>query len=426
MDCMDGPGERRFCTQCGTELSSAAQVCPNCGHVVPTNEELVRRQYMHYAPSPKPVPQKSSVQNAGEIIRSIAAIITAMTLVLLAVNVCIMIWGAGLVIPQAWDTRTALFLVTPWIVKIVSLPGIWFVVIYVLYIIAAFVSFLALLWNSRKTLVKELRFQPTEHSPAYMMITLFMAVLSMNVAYYIIIGLLGIDASSGGADGELWESLYSLLRASVWEEVICRILYIGLPLAAIYLYKGSDRPAYRYIIGGGFKFGTWEKFFLVFSSTIFALAHVFSWDLYKVLPTFVAGLALGYLFLKYGVYASIMLHFLIDYLSFPMEVWPSDTTDLAMGIFLLVAEIVGLIYMVYYGVRCAELFSGRRLWRWKSKRPVAAYYEPLSSKPYQPAPMPTSAPANPGFGFMCSYCGSTEASYRDGKFQCSKCGKESG
>jgi len=80
---------------------------------------------------------------------------------------------------------------------------------------------------------------------------------------------------------------------------------------------------------------------------------------------------------------------------------------------------------VYYGVRSVELFSGRRIWRWQSKRSIAAYYQPLSSVPYQPAPSSSTVPTTHTFGFVCKNCGSTEASYRDGKFQCSRCGRES-
>ncbi|MDD1771567.1 MAG: CPBP family glutamic-type intramembrane protease [Methanomassiliicoccales archaeon] len=419
-------GERARCPRCAAELPSGASWCPRCGLAI-ARPDQTRSQYDYYAPPPSPMVQKSSLQTAREIIRGIGAVMTLLTLALLAINVGIMIWGSGLVIPEAWDKATSLYVALPWLIKFVVLPGASFVAIYFLFIVAVFFSYLVMLERSRKKLIDELRFRPKEHSSAYMMVTLFMAILTMNTAYYAIIALMGGDASTGGGgSSELWESLYSLLRASVWEEVICRILLIGLPLAAVYwLKRDSKRPAYRYVIGGGFQFGTREKVFLVFSAAIFALAHVFSWDLYKIFPTFVAGLALGYLFLKYGVYASIMLHFLIDYLSFPLELWPSDTTDLALGIFLLVAEIVGLLYLVYYGVRSVELFSDRRIWRWQSKRSIAAYYQPLSSTPYQPAPSSPAAPTNPTFGFVCKDCGSTEASYRDGKFQCSKCGKES-
>jgi hypothetical protein len=97
-------------------------------------------------------------------------------------------------------------------------------------------------------------------------------------------------------------------------------------------------------------------------------------------PTFLAGLALGYLFLKYGVYASVMLHFFIDYLSFPMDVWPGDTTDMIMWLLLLAFMALGAVYLLYYNRPGDGLFSGRQIIRWGDPRPVSAYYQPLHPK----------------------------------------------
>jgi len=420
---MEGQGPRSYCSYCGTPLPPDAVFCHRCGKTVNPSTQDVASQYSYYAPTPVPMKRKSSLQTAHEVIRGIGAVMTLVILVLVGINIGIMIWGAGLVVPEALESTTSLFLALPWLVRILSLPGLSFVVYYVLLIAAVLLSYLFMLYLGRKELLKELAFKETKHSSAYAIATLFMAVLTMNAGYYLLIGLFGVDPSSGGSEGSaLWELLYSLLRASVWEEVVCRILYIGLPLAVVYAIKGKAAPYGRFILGGGFQFGTWEKVFLLLSASIFALAHVFSWDVYKVLPTFVAGLALGYLFLKYGVYASIMLHFLVDYLSMPTYVWPGTVTDLLLGIFLIVAMIVGLVYMVYYFFRAMELFSGRTLWRWESKRPVAAYYQPMSSGPgYKPYSGPV---VGPSFGFVCKHCGGTEASYADGKFRCSRCGKD--
>ena len=34
---------------------------------------------------------------------------------------------------------------------------------------------------------------------------------------------------------------------------------------------------------------------------------------------------MGYLFLKFGLYASIMFHFFTDYLSISISIWPKNT-----------------------------------------------------------------------------------------------------
>lgn len=420
---MEEHSERASCPRCAASLPEDALFCPRCGLPLTVQNGPVTDQYDYYAPSPRLIVQKSSLQTAREVIKGVGAVMTLLILAVVTINIGIMLWGMSVVIPEAWDKVTSLYVALPWLVRFLELPGVAFVIFYLLLVAAVLLSYLFMLWVSRKEFVRELRFQPTPHSSLYAIGTIFMAVLAMNAAYYLTIGLFGVIPSTGGTgSSELWELLYSLVRASVWEEVICRILFIGLPLAAVYAYKGKAAPYRRFLFGGKFEFGLWEKVFLIFSSALFALAHVFSWDLYKVPPTFLAGLALGYLFLRYGVYASIMLHFFIDYLSMPMEVWPGDGTDLALGLFLLVTMIVGAIYLVYYTVRAVELFSGRTFWRWEDRRPLANYYAPLSPKQsYKPY---DGLGKGPSFGFMCKNCGGTEARYADGKFLCSRCGKE--
>ncbi len=418
---MDGEAPKRGCPRCGAEAQEDAAFCPRCGLRLNGTDD-VALQYAFYAPPPRPIKEKSSLQSAREIFRGIGAYMSLVVLALVTINVGIMLWGMQFVIPEAFESATSLFLALPWLVKILGLPGIWFVIYYILLVAAVLLSYAVMLYLGRKQLWKELTFKETEHSPLYAVSTIFLAVLALNAAYYLLLGFIGVDPSSGGSTGELWEKLWSLLRASVWEEIICRILYIGLPLGAVYIFKGKGAPYRRYIFGGNFQFGFWEKFFLVFSSAIFSLAHVFSWDLYKVPPTFLAGLALGYLFLKYGVYASVMLHFFIDYLSFPLDVWPGDGTDIIMGLLLLAFMALGAVYLLYYAVRATELFSGRQIIRWGDPRPVSAYYQPLSPKAkYVPYDGPLTSPS---FGFVCKHCAGTEARYVDGRFVCSRCGKE--
>jgi hypothetical protein len=55
---------------------------------------------------------------------------------------------------------------------------------------------------------------------------------------------------------------------------------------------------------------------IIFSSLTFSLAHVVyggGWELGKVLPTFVAGLCLSWLYVKWGFHAAVLLHLLFNY-----------------------------------------------------------------------------------------------------------------
>jgi hypothetical protein len=221
-------------------------------------------------------------------------------------------------------------------------------------------------------------------------------------------------------------------------------------LVAIAMNKVKDPK--HYILGGGFQFGKAELALLLFSSVMFGLAHSFNWDIYKVIPAFLAGLAMGYLFLKFGLYAAIMFHFFTDYLSISLTIWP-NSQDLTTGfeLLFLVFIIVGVVYFVHYTFKASELFFGIKLRRAKPVPILPAYYPPNYNQygqgynpyqqyppyvyqqypqnpptpPYQPPLPPPAEPRTPdqGFGFICPHCGGKEARYENGRFECLKCGR---
>ena len=104
-----------------------------------------------------------------------------------------------------------------------------------------------------------------------------------------------------------------LVNASVWEELVSRVALIGLPMMVIMLIasKGhSDLPWYRYL-AGGFGYSRVALILVVFSSVFFGCAHL-NWGLWKILPTIIGGLAMGYVYMRYGVHASILMHMMVD------------------------------------------------------------------------------------------------------------------
>lgn len=204
---------------------------------------------------------------------------------------------------------------------------------------------------------------------------LFMLSISISLAVL-------LSAEAGGADPEVldlsqepvWQSLFLLANASVWEEVMFRILLIGLPLALVHLLRPSissedidgtvlntrtppmentsdldqdpqldgmtnepvapltgneasidgdpadghptdEIPWYRYLWGG---VGEWDRLTIIlvaFSSFYFAYAHVgHGWDWFKVPGTFVAGVLFAYFYVRWSLPAAITFHFLFDYL----------------------------------------------------------------------------------------------------------------
>jgi hypothetical protein len=156
-----------------------------------------------------------------------------------------------------------------------------------------------------------------------------------------------------------WQEQYSLLNASVWEEVLCRVLMIGLPLMIVGFLM-NDRTSWKRLLGR-FEMDNVAVLFIIISASIFAYAHLSGWDVFKLVPTFVTGLALGYLFVRFGVHAAIMMHFLIDYLSAPAWLLGDDVGNMIVGLFFIVVIFLGAVLFAWYVQRSIRFVKERAL-----------------------------------------------------------------
>jgi hypothetical protein len=117
----------------------------------------------------------------------------------------------------------------------------------------------------------------------------------------------------------IWIRMFLLADASVWEEISGRVVLIGIPLLIIRSISGKRGVQWKQLVGGTAHFGRTEVVLILISATLFGLAHL-GWGPWKVIPTFVHGLMFGYLFVKVGLHASIVMHFLFDYTGFINEI----------------------------------------------------------------------------------------------------------
>lgn len=408
------------CPRCRMSVSGGANFCPYCGYRLRTPS----------APVPPPFSPPAR-QTALDVVRGIGTYATLLLTILLTINVIIALWSLWLVLPETAESKIYLFIVVPWIVNLVELGGVSFALYYLFVVIVVALSFIWMLWKSRKTFIQELMVVdlPSGHSPIYRTGTLFFALLSFNFFYYLLLGSLGINPTTPDySTGELWKILYSLTNASVWEEIITRVAFIGVPLLSYDALKHRKMHWKSYFLGGGMEVGRKEAMLLVFSSTMFAAAHLSNWDIFKFPPTFIAGLALGYLFIRFGLYASIMLHFAFDYLSVPLEISNSLIVAVLIGLVMLVWIAVGTAYFYYYTIRVVEYITGREMWPPRFLRPKPLYtYAVSATGGHGMVPDAISgitAPSyTPGFGFVCRFCGYTEARYMDGALYCLNCGR---
>lgn len=246
----------------------------------------------------------------------------------------------------------------------------------------------------------------------------FIAVIFFDYLFAIVVWLAG-SSPRVPAFGELplWYQFYTFANASVYEEFAARILLCGIPLLLAYILAHGARPHYPeapadagaarpapagpvpypapspqgaapavqgvpaaparppapltlteylrsrstrglwgYLLGGGFQIGPLEAFFLVGSALMFGFAHVPGWDIWKLMPTFVAGLGFGYLYLKVGVHAAILLHFSFDYLDLTATLVPAFGTFIVLVLYLWF--IVGAFYFGHYIVQALKWIIG--------------------------------------------------------------------
>jgi hypothetical protein len=188
----------------------------------------------------------------------------------------------------------------------------------------------------------------------------FLAIWFLNVLYSLVLSLFEITPHVP-AFGEqpTWMQLYNFASASAWEEIISRTLLIGIPLLFFHiLLDQQEKPGWRYLIGGDFKLTGIPVILIIFSALVFGFAHAPGWDYWKVFTSTASGLAFGYLFIRKGLYASVMLHFTINYLSMPLEV-ASDPPALVLifDIVLFLLIFVGAMFFIYYIKRIYEFLT---------------------------------------------------------------------
>ncbi len=182
----------------------------------------------------------------------------------------------------------------------------------------------------------------------------FSAVIFFSIAVYVMFQMLEQPTPTPSLlspSVPVWIRLISLAEASVWEEFAGRVLLIGLPLAFIRGIRSKRFFDARQLLGGSGKFGRGEIALILISALSFGMAHL-GWGPWKVVPTFVSGLLFGYLFVKVGLHATIVMHFLIDYLSFVEEL--AGFGEIISSLILLFLAFTGCLLLGDY------LFRGTR------------------------------------------------------------------
>ncbi len=367
----------------------------------------------------------------ASILHALKEIVSFIGTLILLFLLVIILFSLGYSVPYLQNFYTdahfivPFYLAIPFPIMVFFLEGMAAYMWYILLFIIALASTFYLGYSGIIPYFRDFFKRPFayRHNPYQELMELFSLSMFFTMLVYFAATLLGYHPSSIGIEKTpLWFQMLQLLHAAVYEELIVRVLFLGLPLFFTYVALGKKLPLIR-IFGGGYKIGIWETIYLLISATVFGLAHWSSWGAWKVLPAFVAGLILGYLFLRYGILASIALHFINDFISIPMGIYPE--ISIPMGILTLYFVIAGLVFFISYSIRVYHHFFPEK------KKPKVQ--SPPSLPPPPPPWMETSGKernervsntrADGWINLRCPVCGGDVFQYVDkNKLRCLKCG----
>ncbi|MFQ5920012.1 MAG: type II CAAX prenyl endopeptidase Rce1 family protein, partial [Thermoplasmata archaeon] len=287
---------------------------------------------------------------------------------------------------------------------------VWFSI--VLAVIFSLFGYL-FLFHARGT-YRDMRLPPervaqklASRSPIVAVGQIFMAILFFNTIYIAyILPALGVEPVLPPffTNAPAWFILFTVVNATVWEELAFRVLLIGVPLVLASLVTrlpqtlsgqpahGESRSRYlvgsfKYLFGGQVHEGSSRTAILVgaglvlISAIIFGYLHVPGSGAWRFVNTFISGLAMGYLFLRHGLLASILFHLSVNSLGIMEELAAPNLVSTALfGLLLWALVAFGAGFLAYYAKRVGgfllrPLIGTRR-------RPVSA-------------PQPNPRPSNP-------------------------------
>lgn len=315
------------CDHCEDEMSLGHRFCGYCGEPLTDTRTPNRDRSLE--------------------LNAVIYLVTPLLLIVLGLEFGSMLAGSVMTFQWLGDETTWLFVLFPGIVKICTMSGI-VLQLYWVFLMASITASVALM---AKEFVPVIRARPHEKKKVfqttslYWLCIIFCADMLMST---VTAALLNDGSTPDFESGFVPAALFDFAEAAVWEEVITRIAFIGVPMAAVALIC-KKKDAWRYLFGG-FGFSRLAIVFMVISSLIFGYGHYSGWGLWKILPTALGGFLMAYLYVRFGVHMSIMCHFILDYTSVLIE----GPTVIVLAIFMLVTIIAGIVCTV-------ELI--RRVWR---------------------------------------------------------------
>jgi len=291
-----------------------------------------------------------------------------------------------------------LFIAVPVFVPLQISMGTLFFAIWLVFVLCVVFA-----WFDRGGFLKSLKGTVSENMPLAKANFLLVMPIVATALLSATVMLQQFQESEGVQTGSLsfpsstpfYEILLNLAFAPLREELAFRITSIGIPIGIflVFLYRHDKRVSglknslklillamvspehakvkmdYRNVSGNGFLrgIGPLEWVLILVTSAIFGLAHYLlggGWQLGKISTAFLAGLMLGIVFVAYGAYASIILHWFFNYYFTVIDLAGSTYG----GVFQVVSNLVELtnatagyiillVFLLFSAVKLGDYFS---------------------------------------------------------------------
>jgi hypothetical protein len=183
-----------------------------------------------------------------------------------------------------------------------------------------------------------------EKTPAFWLCVLLSASLLLSFVIRMIVTLTGSETTSPDF-GDVTTTMFFVAEAAFWEEIITRMLFIGVPMIIISFIITKKKESLKCLLGG-FGMSTAAVALIIMSGAIFGLAHYSGWDnqVWKVIDAGIMGMFLGYLFVRFGLWASILMHFVNNFIS-SFNWMGAEVLSLIVVLSLLGIGFISLIYI---------------------------------------------------------------------------------
>ena len=320
-----GWSDHMACEECDRCRELGYKFCIRCGQ--------------SFAEEPK-VPEQPAQKEEGLFKESVLRqlVLPSMIIIFIGmlVSIVVMLLDFNAVLSYMETETVDLWVWFAGMIRFCTLTGSGSQVYFVFLAVVAIACVLLVLWDSREFFKPgEGYFDRTDKTPLFWCGLLIGSTLALELlitGFFSLIGM-GIETPGGLLDLTLEKALYLFTEAAVWEELAFRVLLFGLPVAIVGL-ACREKGALKCLLGG---FGPSKLAiaFLIFSSVLFAFAHVDSWGVGKFFTVILGGFMMGYVFMRFGLHAAILCHLINDF----TLVWTLGIGEIFAG--LMILGIVG-------------------------------------------------------------------------------------